>query len=290
MFCKNCGAPMEDDASFCTACGTKVTQPGQQPAADPAPAGTGAAPAGEGGQPSYAPTGASTQPSYTPTGASTQSTYAPAGGGSQPGGPVPGAPAKKKGPPTKIIAIAAAAVVVVVAIVAAVKLLGGGSGGGRNVNIDDEINFNNGGQYAYNESYCYYIGAYNDSDESTSLYRTDRSGGNKTQISTNSKVGKFRLVDDKILYRESLDEGYAIGTMGLDGSEPTTIIELEESPSKFDIRDGKLIYLVGDELRWCTLTGEEDALLQSGVETFTLYGDSLYYAKENTHKGQQAML
>ena len=82
-----------------------------------------------------------------------------------------------------------------------------------------DINFNNGARFAYDNSKLYFIGTYNDNDSETSVYSTTYNGTDKTLISADENIVRIRLVNNTILYLKSNDETYTVGQINTDGSE-----------------------------------------------------------------------
>ncbi len=145
-----------------------------------------------------------------------------------------------------------------------------------------DINFNNGARFAYDNSKLYFIGTYNDNDSETSVYSTTYNGTDKTLISADENIVRIRLVNNTILYLKSNDETYTVGQINTDGSEEKEIIELPNIPEKYDGDGNTLFYLMDSELHKCNWQGEENEIISSSVDTFTFNGKKIYYASNGT--------
>lgn len=277
MFCKKCGTIIDDDALFCENCGTAVKR---AEAAAPAPVAQDPVVAAPVEAPAHEASVPVVEAAAEPVAAEPAAEITP------PAAPVVGVPpqylnqpvAKPKKGLLKWIIIAAVAVVAVIAIVA--MLLGGGGSGGNSDAVYHEINFNNVAHFAYDDSRLYFISEYNDDAEETSVFSTDYNGINKKMICDNGDIIRIRVIDGKIYYLESLDEGYRIGVMNTDGSSQRSIISTEDFVDKYAIQDDKLYYLTDSKLHMCGLDGSGDQVLLEGASTFVMGKKALYYVNE----------
>lgn len=248
MFCKNCGAKLDDDAVFCDKCGTAIKK--EVGANETAPIQTLSS---EGAKRHY-----SGKFIATPD---------------------------KSGKKRPVILIAAIVAVIVVVAAVVIFLKPGASNGG-NSDPMAESNFNNGAKFAYDDKALYFIGLYDDDDSDTCVYSTSYTGTNKTLISEDSDIGKIRIANGRILYGVYGDDTYTIGIMDKDGSNNTIIIDLDNGSddflNDFDATSTALYYLYNDELRTCAMDGADDTLLIDGVEDFVIVGNTLYYATEKS--------
>lgn len=246
MFCKNCGAKLDDDAVFCEKCGTAIKK--DINSNETAPAQT------------ISSEGATVNDAIVENTASTD------------------ANSGKKRP----IALFAAIAAVVVVAVAAVLFLRVGSSSVGSSDPQAQSNFNNGAELAYDDKTLYFIGLYDDDDSDTCVYSTSYTGTNKTLISDNSDISKIRIANGKILYEIYEDDTYSIGVMDKDGSNNSVIIELAKGSDDylgdFDVSSSVLYYLYNDELRTCSMDGTDDSLLLDSVEEFIIVGNTIYYA------------
>lgn len=246
MFCKNCGAKLDDDAVFCEKCGTAIKK--DINSNETAPAQT------------ISSEGATVNDVIVENTASTADNSG-----------------RKR--PIAIVAAIAAVVVVAVAVVLFLKV------GSSSVGISDpqaQSNFNNGAELAYDDKALYFIGLYDDDDSDTCVYSTSYTGTNKTLISDNSDISKIRIANGKILYEIFGDDTYSIGIMEKDGSNNSVIIELAKGSDDylgdFDVSSSVLYYLYNDELRTCSMDGTDDSLLLDSVKEFVIVGNTIYYA------------
>lgn len=248
MFCKNCGTKLADDAQFCESCGTAVTrQPGTVPVPTPAPEPApvyAAAPAPE-------PVSA---PEYAPE-------------------PAPG---KKSFPKAAIAGIAVA----IVAVAAGAFLFLGGSGKSSG-SLNHELNFNNSGKFAYDDSRLYFISPYNSGDDETALYSTDYKGVNKKMLVQDDDITSMRIVDGKLYYRTSGDNTYTLSVMNTEGSDNRTILELDESFSDYDVRKGVVYYISDSVLHAYDMDKEEDQVLAEHASEFSIGSSLLFYFYED---------
>ncbi len=244
MFCKNCGAYLDDDAQFCEKCGTEIKRIAQDTS-----------------QLSISEENTDIK-DHTDLGAS--STSKSEQDVIQ--------PKKKHFSKTIVVAIVAA-----IAIIVALLIALGNNSGSKNSNLYQEVNFNNGAKFAYDGSRLYIIGLYNEDDEDTSLYSTDYKGVNKTLISDDSDINSIRLVDGKIYYKASGDDEYTIGVINMDGSGKSVIVTSSESLGRYDVYKETLYYIQDSTIHTCTLTGENDTALLESVDTFTLCNGYIYY-------------
>ena len=105
--------------------------------------------------------------------------------------PCPAKVAKKK-----ILAIIGIGVLVIAIGAFCLTRFTGSFGGSKNVY--QEINFNNGAHFAYDDTRLYFIADYNADDEDESLYSTDYNGGHKTLIADAENIIRIRVIDGKI--------------------------------------------------------------------------------------------
>lgn len=243
MFCKQCGAKLDDDAQFCEHCGTVVKHV-----------------AFEGKAPEILETmGGQEQDNVTITEEERPIIIH----------------TKKKLKIGFIIGIAALLVMAAAGI-----MLNGILGEETNVeksNIYLESNFNNGGKLAYDDSHLYVVGLYDEDDENTSVYSTDYNGINKTLISDNENIDTIRICDERIYYKALEDDEYTIGVMETDGSSDTVIVTSSHILGHYDIYDNILYYIVSSEIHSCALDGEYDSIIVEGADTFTLCNGTIYF-------------
>jgi hypothetical protein len=253
MFCKKCGAKLDDDAAFCDKCGTAIKR--AVASNEPSPVQT------PNSENAAAKDIIIESQNLTPTNSG------------------------KKRP---IIFVAVVIAIIVIAVVASL-FLGADSSNSSTSDPRAESNFNNGAEMAFDADTLYFVGLFDDDDSETCVYSTSYEGTNKTLISDNPDINKIRIVNDKILYEISGDDTYCIGTMDKDGSNDSVIIELDRKSddqlsdlSDFDASSSSLYYLYNDELRTCSMDGTNDSLLLDGVEEFIMVGNTLYYTTEES--------
>ena len=248
MFCKNCGAQLDDDAKFCERCGTVIKRIVSESAAQNMNVSD------------------LTESETTESAENVQNNRMH----EQP---------KKKSQKKMIVGAVAAVFVLVIGLLLS-GVLGNVSNGNAS-NIYHEANFNNGAQFAYDNNRLYIVGLYNEDDEETVLYSTDYKGVNRKIISDDPDISSIRLVDGKIYYKTSGDDEYTIGVMKTDGSERTTIITSSESIGRYDVYKDTLYYLQDSAIHSCTTGGENDAVIIESAETFTLCNGYFYYVDED---------
>ena len=241
MFCKKCGAKLDDDALFCEKCGTTITRQNVEAVA------------------------------INTTEVLQERTIPEVELSKE-------IPAPQKLQKNKILAIIGIGVLVIAIGAFCLTRFTGSFGGSKNVY--QEINFNNGAHFAYDDTRLYFIADYNADDEDESLYSTDYNGGHKTLIADAENIIRIRVIDGKIYYQES-DDGYSIGSMTTAGEENHTIIEFENIAEKYDIANGQLYYLTDSKIYSCNLSGENSRVLMEDARTFVLDGTMMYYATED---------
>ena len=262
MFCKKCGAQLDEDAQFCEKCGTvikrivpEVVQQEDEAAADQ----------DEDVKESESVLTDDKEPEQKVTTA----------GASEDNSGSEQSAEKKQNKPLIITAIITAAV-----IIAALCFFLKPSG---EVTLADPVaqaNFNNYGKMAFDESNLYFVGKSDSKDEETYVYATSYSGTDKRILSENDEISMIRMTGDKILYYARGDSKSTIGIMDKDGANDKVIIETEESVSDFDIASSKLYYLAGSDLHSCTVDGEKDEIILKDVDNFIISG-KLYYTSKN---------
>ena len=260
MFCRNCGAQLDDDALYCEKCGTKISSQNSANTDMTLKSVVNEV------------LKESTDTEILRESANVQTTPNPAVSDNAPKGG-----AKKKSLKGILIGFVAVALVTVVVVA---SLLFGGIGGSAVDKLNSYANFNNGAKVAFDDKRLYIIGLYNEDDEDDSLYSTDYDGNNKTLLSYGEKIYKIRLIDGKIYYTTSDDERYTIGVMDTDGTNNITIVTNEESFDCYDAYDGKLYYLLDSKLHTCTINGEEDTIILESIKDFIISKGYIYYANE----------
>ena len=233
MFCKNCGAKLEDDALFCEKCGTAV---------------------GETGDGSLSPY-SDNLPSFLKEETENR----------------PLSPRRPLSP----LGIVAAIVVVVAAAALAVFMKPAESVAYADPRA--QINFNNGGKIAFDETRLYFVGDWNAGDEETCVYSTTYSGEDRKMISSDGSIASIRIADDKILYYSRDDDSKSvIGTMEKDGSNDHHIVETTELIWSYDLVASKLYYVTSEGLHACTADGQNDEILLTDVDEFIISGNGYY--------------
>ena len=262
MFCKKCGAQLDEDAQFCEKCGTvikrivpEVVQQEDEAAADQ----------DEDVEESESVLTDDKEPEQKVTTA----------GASEDNSGSEQAAEKKQNKPLIITAIITAAV-----IIAALCFFLKPSGEVTLADPTAQVNFNNYGKMAFDESSLYFVGKSDSKDEETYVYATSYSGTDKRILSENDEISMIRMTGDKILYYARGDSKSTIGIMDKDGANDKVIIETEESVSDFDIASSKLYYLAGSDLHSCTVDGEKDEIILKDVDNFIISG-KLYYTSKN---------
>ena len=262
MFCKKCGAQLDEDAQFCEKCGTvikrivpEVVQQEDEAAADQ----------DEDVKESESVLTDDKEPEQKVT----------TGGVSEDNSGSEQAAEKKLNKPLIITAIITAAV-----IITALCFFLKPSGEVTLADPTAQVNFNNYGKMAFDESSLYFVGKSDSKDEETYVYATSYSGTDKRILSENDEISMIRMTGDKILYYARGDSKSTIGIMDKDGANDKVIIETEESVSDFDIASSKLYYLAGSDLHSCTVDGEKDEIILKDVDNFIISG-KLYYTSKN---------
>lgn len=253
MFCKNCGAVLEDDAVFCEKCGTKIKR------------------------------GTVSDDSVREHQESSNDSLL------QNCSPRPIKVKKKRH--TALIVIIVIIIILLVLAAAFVGVLHfkpdllNLSAFGSKVDPCAECNFNNGGHMAYDDSRLYFIGLYNEGDDDECLYSTSYSGDDKKLISDTPGIGMMRIVNNSIIYFLLEGDKYSICKMDKDGANNSTIIQFDMGDDHlwdFDATDTKLYYSVNNELRYCNFDGSDDTLVLPNALEFVLVDNMIYY---NTDEG-----
>lgn len=266
MYCKNCGALLDDDAVFCEKCGTVVKRKSVQTDENESSIVSETTVPGDiaeiNGDQESVP-GAFAQPSPD------QNNYERDGVGHK--------KSKLK------VGIIAGAAVVVIAILALLVFKGGLFGSNQgSFDARAESNYNGGGQFAYDSSKLYIVGKMNDSDEETSLYSTSYTGTNKTTISDNSDISRIRIVGGRILYNTYKDSKYSLGVMDVNGANNTVIKESLDSLGDYDMVSDVVYYVSNKKLFSCKSNGEDNQELLNGVVEFVLVGNTIYYCTDSS--------
>lgn len=262
MYCKNCGALLDDDAVFCEKCGTAVSKKTIQNDGEKSPVGN----ENEIKEVSENISNASAQPnSYQENTVENGKSH------------------KKSRFKFGIIAGAAVVVLAVVALL----VFKGGLFGSKKSSFDAraEGNFNGGGQFAYDSSKLYIVGKINDSDEEKSLYSMSYTGTNKTTISENSEISKIRIIGSQILYNTYKDSKYSLGIMNTDGSNNSIVKDSMDSLDDYDMVSDTIYYISNNKLYSCRTSGEDDQELVNGVKEFIIVGNTLYYSTDSSIYG-----
>ena len=263
MFCKNCGAKLDDDAQFCEKCGTVVKRPAVQ---QPKPVEPEEKIARQ-----TLPTESPAEPPVSAEPVQSAETQAePTAQGAE-----EKTPAKK---PAKglLIGIAAVAAVIVVAVVL-FAILGKGSPSG---NYTMQANINNGARFTYSGNRLYFIGSYRDSDEGTSLYSTNYKGGDRELLSDDENISAILWAEGKLYFETSDDDTHSLNVMNGDGTNLTIILESDDAFYDFDVVGNKLYYRQEKALHVCDLKGNNDTVLLESVCDAALDGGYLYYVDE----------
>ena len=257
MFCKNCGAKLDDDALFCEKCGTIIKKP---------------------------------------VSAETDSVEQPVTNDEDEQGrqngeqvtevrePVTEQPVPEKAEADKQLhkekprksPVAAVIIAAVILIAAAGLFLMRPSENSANADPRVQANFNNGGQMAFDETRLYFVGNFDSDDKETCVYSISYDGGDKRVIAANDNIKKIRIVEDKILYSSREDSKSIIGSMDKDGSNNTKIVETDEWIWNFDIMSSKLYYLADGKIHCCTTDGNNDEIIAEDVDDFVLSGSCFY--------------
>lgn len=261
MFCKKCGAQLDDDAQFCEKCGTVIkrivpvtVQPNDEAAVDQ----------DEDIEESES----------TPVDNKESEQEAAATEASEDNNGSERAAGK-----TQKTSLIIAALIIAVVIIAGLSVFLKPSVEVTPADPTAQANFNNYGKMAFDESNLYFVGKSDSKDEKTYVYATSYSGTDKKILSENDDISMIRIAGDKILYYARGDSKSAIGTMDKDGANDKVIIETEESVSDFDIVASKLYYLAGSDLHSCMINGEKDEIILKDVDNFIISGN-LYYTSE----------
>jgi len=263
MFCKNCGSKVADDALFCEQCGTAIRQ-AEVPVNEPVQEEAAQVPVQETVEvlesaPVVEPI---VQPDYETE--------------AEPGSPVQNFVAAMRKIPVKVlIPVAGAAVLGIIALI--IILTVGGNGGVDPDSFYHEMNYNNGGRFAYDSERLYFVAEYDEDAEDPCLYSTDYKGINKRKISESSDILNIRVIDGRIYFEESLEEGYRLGVMNTDGSDVRTIFKNEDGVDKYAVYGDRIYYDVDDVMFVCTVEGEDERQLFEGCETFVIGKGVIYF-------------
>lgn len=144
-------------------------------------------------------------------------------------------------------------------------------------------NYNNGGIFAYDEAHLYLLAPKDGEDQTVYyLFSTDYGGNNKKLLSSTEHIDSIRVIGDKILFNifDNDQELYSLGIINNDGTEEKTILTAEKEISSFDKCGDSILYLTDGELHSCSLEGKEDQVLLSGVKRFLNAGSLIYYTSE----------
>jgi len=267
MFCKYCGAVLDDDAAFCEKCGKPVSRTAAVPTAGPEVKDAGQA-VNDANQ---------TVKDVVPA----EKEFAVQSAGQDPEGTAgsEGKGKRKKGSPLLIALICMA----VVALAVAACIFGKGETGKPVLDVTAQNNFNNGGIFAYDENRLYFVAPYEGKEAETCLYSTDYDGNDKKKLSDNKKIHKVRVSDGKLLYM-TFDKDNDVNTVGMmnpDGSEDTTIVTTADEITAFDKDGDEILYLTNDVLHSCSLQGDHDTIIVSDIESFINAGNTIYYTTDN---------
>ena len=265
MFCKKCGAQLDDDAQFCERCGSVIKRiaPATVQPNDDAAVGQDERVKESDSVP------ADDKESKQEVTVAETSEY---NSGSK---PTTGKTHKKS--------LIIAAIMTAVLIIAVLCVFLNPSGEMTLADPTAQANFNNYGKMAFDESNLYFVGKSDSKDEKTYVYATSYSGTDKKILSENDEISMIRITSDKILYYARGDSKSAIGTMDKDGANDKVIIETEESVSDFDIAASKLYYLAGSDLHSCTIDGEKDEIILKDVDNFIISGNLYYTSKKSIY-------
>ena len=242
MFCKNCGAKLDDDAVFCEKCGTAIKRAASLDSDKNVFA--------------HGSDSDAQRPNEIRTA-------------------LPAETVAKLKSKRMIIPLAVLAVLVIAVIFVVVNR----SAGASDPVSMAESNFTNGGKFAFDDTSLYFF-EYVDEDESEScIYSTSYTGKDKTPIPNTSDIRQIRIVNDKILYKKYSSGSDIIGFMEKDGSNDTELVKLPDtSLTDFDASDTTLYYLYDGELRAHPLGDGDPFLISDNVQDFMLADDTLYYA------------
>ena len=262
MFCKNCGAKIDDDALFCEKCGTIINRP----------------------------VSAETNPVEQPIikDNENESEHQIGEKKAEAAEAVSEQRDRENPEDDKLLNTGKhqknlAAIVIIAAVIliaAAGVFLMRPSGNPAFADPRAQANFNNGGQMAFDESRLYFVGDLEADDKETCVYSITYSGEDKKVIAANGNIKKIRIVDDKILYYSKEDSKSMIGFMDKDGTNDKKIVETEELIWNFDISSSKLYYLADSKIHCCTTDGKDDEVIVENADDFVLSGNC-YYTDEN---------
>lgn len=162
---------------------------------------------------------------------------------------------------------------------------------------NQDLNYQNDGSFAYDEERIYTVD-YDVDNQVSTIYSTDYQGNNKTVVLSGKWIESIRVVGDKIFYRSRVDinpsqSEYPIGCVNKDETDDQVIITLPMSlapNSWFDAKGDTLYYLRDGNLRSCSLTGENDALVvETGevyIGNFVINEGVVYYVDFGSASGQ----
>ena len=160
---------------------------------------------------------------------------------------------------------------------------GGMGPGGKAPDVMAQNNFHNGGIYAYDDTRQFFIGPFEKEDKENVLYSTDREGNDRKILSSEEEYDKIRVTGDQLLVSVcDLDtDRYELQIMNKDGSDCKTILKSSSRLNAFDRSGEKLIYLTDEKIHLCSLEGEDDQVIAEGASEFICIGDVLYCTAEN---------
>ena len=305
MFCKKCGAQLDDDAQFCEKCGTAIKRTVPVAAAQDEDVEESDSVITDDKEPEakittagvHEDNGGSEQAAEVPedNGSSEQvtETHEDNSGGEQAawvpednggseqaiGVPEDNNGSEQTAGKKQNKALMTVAIIIAVAIIAALCMFLKPSGEVAIADPKAQANFNNYGKMAFDESNLYFVGKSDSEDEETCVYATSYSGTDKRILSENDEIERIRITGDRILYYAKGDSKSSIGIMDKNGANDKVIIDTVESVSNFDLALSKLYYLAGGDLHCCTIEGKNDKIILKDVDDFIISG-KLYYTSQ----------
>lgn len=286
MFCKYCGAFLDDDAVFCEKCGKPVVGRPLEAVIQKNEEGTGPQDSHNNENSEvkaltnlYGDDHSDGIVKETEIAADQKSDAA---GENEAVGKMAAVDKKKKGLPA--VGIIALVLIAVIGLAGLSRHSGSTGTRSKAPDVMAQNNFENGGIFAYDDTRHYFIGPYEKKDQESVLYSTDREGNDRKKLSSEKEYDKIKVTGEQLLVSicDSDADRYELQMMNKDGSDVKTIVKSSSRLEGFD-RSGKIIfYLADNKIHSCSIDGENDEVIVEGALSFICAGDVLYYTTDTS--------